>query len=51
MSEGVNVAVKLDFKCSCEKAYIRLWPVLCSLCVGNGEGVDSSNRVDIKQRG
>ena len=38
--ELVYVAVKLDFKCSCEKAYIRLWPVLCRLCVGNGEGVE-----------
>ena len=38
MSEHVYVAVKLDFKCSCENAYIRFWPVLSRLCVGNGEG-------------
>ena len=59
MTEFVNsrtvLAVKLDLKCSCEKAYLRFWPVLCRLCVGNEEGSDcagsaimiwnSSNRV------
>ena len=44
MSEFVNshagLAVKLDLKCSCEKACIRFWPVLCRLCVGNEEGSD-----------
>ena len=39
MSTYVYLAVKLDLKCSCEKAYIMLWPVLCRLCVGNKEGV------------
>ena len=38
ISEFVNshtdLAVKLDLKCSCEKAF------LCMLCVGNEEGSD-----------
>ena len=33
------VAVKLDLKCSSEKACIRFGPVLCRLRVGNKEGV------------
>ena len=53
------LAVKLDLKCSCEKAYIRFWPVLCRLCVGNEEGSDCAGSailaievfVNIKQRG
>ena len=36
------LAVKLDLKCSCEKACIRFWPVLCRLCVGNEEGSGSA---------
>ena len=44
MSEFVNsyadLAGKLDLKCSCEKACVRFWPVLCRLCVGNEEGSD-----------
>ena len=44
MTEFVNrhavLAVKLDLKCSCEKACVRFWLVLCRLCVGNEEGSD-----------
>ena len=32
--------VKLDLKYSCEKAYIRFWPVLCRLRVDNEKGSD-----------
>ena len=34
------MAIKMDLKCSCEKAYVRFWPILCRLCVGNKEGSD-----------
>ena len=44
MSEFMNshpdLAVKLDLKGSCEKACVRVWPVLCRLCVGNKEGLN-----------
>ena len=37
MTEFVNrhavLAIKMDLKCSCEKAYVGFWPVLCRLCV------------------
>ena len=40
VNSHVVLAVKLDLKYSCEKAYVRFWPVLCRLREGNEEGSD-----------
>ena len=40
VNSQIVLAVKLDLKCSCEKAYVGFWPVLCRLCVGNEGGSD-----------
>ena len=38
VNSHIVLAVKL--KCSCEKAYLKFWPVLCRLCIGNEGGSD-----------
>ena len=38
VNSKVDLAVKPDLKCFCEKACVEFWPVLCRLCVGDDEG-------------
>ena len=37
VNSKVDLAVKPDLKCFCEKACVGFWPVLCRLCVGDDE--------------
>ena len=38
VNSKVDLDVKPDLKCFCEKGCVGFWPVLCRLCVDDDEG-------------